>query len=128
MGARGEVQVLRGTEPGPPLPLVEVGGSAIAIVWPGVGAAHRSMHRIELAAGGRTVVQRHAMEAVYYVIQGEGAVHDPIEDGDGRPLVEGSMIHIEPGTSYRFEAGGSGILLLGGPCPADPALYQPMTG
>jgi mannose-6-phosphate isomerase-like protein (cupin superfamily) len=60
---------------------------------------------------------------VYYVIRGDGTVRDP-DGGDGQRLVEGSMIHVEPGTAYRFEAGGAGILLLGGPCPADPALYE----
>jgi quercetin dioxygenase-like cupin family protein len=122
-GAHGEVQVLRGAEPGPSLPLVENGGSASAIVWPGTGATLRSMHRIELSGGGRTVTLRHPMEAVYYVVSGQGTVQDPAEGSDDQPLVEGSMVHIEPGTAYRFRAGDNGMLLIGGPCPADPALY-----
>lgn len=124
MAARPEALVLRAADHGPLLPIVEGDGAARAIVWPGVGATHRSMQRIDLAAGSRTIALRHPMEAVYYVIQGDGAVCDP-DDGGAQPLIEGSMIHIEPGTAYRFEAGGSGMLLLGGPCPADPALYPP---
>jgi quercetin dioxygenase-like cupin family protein len=124
MGARPEALVLRAADHGPLLPIVEGDGAARAIVWPGVGATLRSMHRIALAAGSRTIELRHPMEAVYYVMQGDGAVRDP-DDGGEEPLIEGSMIHIEPGTAYRFEAGGSGMLLLGGPCPADPALYPP---
>ena len=124
MGARPEALVLRAADHGPLLPIVEGDGAACAIVWPGVGATHRSMHRIELAAGSHTIALRHPMEAVYYVMRGDGAVRDPDDGGDQR-LVEGSMIHVEPGTAYRFEAGGSGMLLLGGPCPADPALYPP---
>jgi mannose-6-phosphate isomerase-like protein (cupin superfamily) len=123
MGARRGALVLREGDHGPLLPIVEE-GSARAIVWPGIGATHRSMHRIELAAASRTTTLRHPTEAVYYVIRGDGAVHDPDDGSDGQRLVEGSMIHVEPGTAYRFEAGEAGILLLGGPCPADPTLYE----
>jgi quercetin dioxygenase-like cupin family protein len=123
MRAPGEVRVLRAADHGPMLPIIEGEGSARPIVWPGVGAAFRTMHRIELAAGSRTIALKHEMEAAYYVIRGDGIVQDP-ENESTEPLVEGSMIFVEPGTAYTFEAGGAGILLLGGPCPADPALYQ----
>ncbi|MGH6919365.1 MAG: hypothetical protein ACREJ0_16865 [Geminicoccaceae bacterium] len=123
MRAPGEVRVLGAADHGPLLPIVEGEGSAVPIVWPGAGAAFRTMHRIELAGGSRTVGLRHAMEAAYYVIRGDGVVRDP-DGGDSEPLVEGSMIFVEPGTAYQIEAGGGGMLLLGGPCPADPALYQ----
>lgn len=122
MRARREVRVVRAADHGPTLPIVEGEGSARAIIWPGGGAALRSMHRIELGGGSRTVALQHPMEAVYYVMRGDGVVRDPGGAG-GEPLVEGSMVHVEPGTAYRFEAGNAGILLLGGPCPADPALY-----
>jgi mannose-6-phosphate isomerase-like protein (cupin superfamily) len=123
MRAPREVRVLRAADHGPPLPIVEGDGSARPIVWPGVGAAFRTIHRIELAGGSRTVPLQHEMEAAYYVIRGDGAIRDPAEDGD-EPLVEGSMIFVEPGTAYLIEAGSAGILLIGGPCPADPALYR----
>ena len=118
-----EVRVLRAADHGPALPIIEGEGSARPIVWPGSGAACRTMHRIELAGGSRTIALKHAMEAAYYVIRGDGVVRDP-DEGSSEPLVEGSMIFVEPGTAYAFEAGGAGIVLLGGPCPADPALYQ----
>jgi len=124
MRAPREVRVLCAADHGPALPIVEGEGSARPIVWPGSGAAFRTMHRIELAGGSRTVALKHAMEAAYYVIRGDGVVRDPDEDST-EPLVEGSMIFVEPGTTYLIEAGGAGLLLLGGPCPADPALYQP---
>jgi mannose-6-phosphate isomerase-like protein (cupin superfamily) len=122
MRAPREVRVLRAADHGPVLPIVEGDGSARPIVWPGSGAAFRTMHRIELAGGSRTVALKHAMEAAYYVIRGDGLVRDPDADS-AEPLVEGSMIFVEPGTTYRIEAGSAGMLLLGGPCPADPALY-----
>jgi mannose-6-phosphate isomerase-like protein (cupin superfamily) len=123
MLAPGEVRVLRAADHGPVLPIVEGEGSARPIVWPGAGAAFRTMHKIELAGGSRTVALRHEMEAAYYVVRGDGVVRDPDEDR-GEALVEGSMIFVEPGTAYLIEAGGIGLLLLGGPCPADPALYR----
>jgi quercetin dioxygenase-like cupin family protein len=107
----------------PPLPLVDGGGRAVALVWPGVGALQRSMHHVALQPGDRTVVQRHDQEAVYYVKAGAGSVLDP-DTGTSERLIEGSMVHVEPGTAYRFEAGGEGLELLGGPCPPDPALYK----
>jgi quercetin dioxygenase-like cupin family protein len=106
----------------PALKLVEGDGRAVALVWPGTGAAQRSMHHIALHPGDHTVPQRHAQEAVYYVKSGAGSVLDP-EAGTRDDLVEGSMIHIEPGTAYRFKAGIEGLELLGGPCPPDPDLY-----
>ena len=98
-------------------------GEAYAVVWPGVGAQMRSMHRISLGAGSATVPQRHPMEAVYSVIAGGGTVRDP-DTGTAEALVDGSMFHVEPGTAYVVEAGAGGIELVGGPCPADPALYR----
>jgi mannose-6-phosphate isomerase-like protein (cupin superfamily) len=97
-------------------------GVALAVIWPGVGAQLRSMHRIRLAPGARTVPLRHAMEAVYYVMSGAGTVLDP-DEPVARPLTEGAMVHVEPGTGYVLAAGPEGIEVIGGPCPADSALY-----
>jgi mannose-6-phosphate isomerase-like protein (cupin superfamily) len=118
--AAGELQVLD-AESGPELPIVEGAGSARAIVWPGTGARLRSMHRIRLEAGAGTVPLTHPSDAVYYVIAGAGSVEEP--GGDGRPLELGSMAHVDAGTTYRFRAGDAGLDLIGGPAPADPALY-----
>ena len=106
----------------PELPIVEGAGSAHAIVWPGVGAEIRSIHRISLGGGARTTEMNHPMEAVYYIIEGSGSVGEPSEPG-GEPLVEGSMIFVEPNTAYVIRANDGGIELMGGPCPPDPALY-----
>ena len=114
------IQIL---EPGPSLPLVEGEGSARAVIWPGIGARLRSLHRISLGAGARTVELRHAGEAVYYVIAGEGRALDG-GDGSAQELVRGSMVFVEPGTSYRLAAGERGLELVGGPCPPDPKLYE----
>jgi quercetin dioxygenase-like cupin family protein len=117
------VVVLDADDQCPHLPIVEGGGQALAVVWPGVGASMRSMHRISLRPGGSTVRMSHPMEAAYYVMGGSGTVVAP-DTGDATPLVDGSMIHVEPGTAYLYQAGENGMELIGGPCPADPALYR----
>ena len=106
----------------PELPIVDGAGSAHAIVWPGVGAEIRSIHRISLGSGARTTEMSHPMEAVYYIIEGSGSVGDPSASTNDA-LVEGSMIFVEPNTAYVISAGDGGIEIMGGPCPPDPALY-----
>jgi mannose-6-phosphate isomerase-like protein (cupin superfamily) len=112
---------------GPRLPIVEGEGEARAIVWPGMGARHRSLHRITLAEGARTTALRHPMEAVYYVVEGSASVVDA-ENGSRQGLVEGAMVHIGPDTPYRFEASAGVVELVGGPCPPDPDLYRQLEG
>jgi quercetin dioxygenase-like cupin family protein len=113
---------LRGS--GPALPIVEgPDGSARAVIWPGSGAVERSIALITLASSSQTVWLEHPGEAVYYVMRGSGSVRGDAADGD-RTLVEGSIVHIGPRTGYRLIAGMDGLELFGGPCPADPALYD----
>jgi mannose-6-phosphate isomerase-like protein (cupin superfamily) len=118
-----EVRVIPDDSETVPLALVEQSGTARALVWPGVGAHMRSMHRISLQRGGRTVPLHHPMEAVYYVIEGGVEVEDL--DSRKRQLVgPGGMFLVDPGTMYRIESGANGSELVGGPCPADPRLYH----
>jgi quercetin dioxygenase-like cupin family protein len=105
-----------GTTDGPDVRVLEGAGRAHAVVWPGIGAQLRSMMRISLPPDARTLELSHPSDAVYYVIEGGGQVA-------GEQLVEGSMVHVDRGTAYRFEAGDGGLELVGGPAPADPALY-----
>ena len=119
---RGRVQVVRASEPGPGLSVVEAGGSAHAVVWPGSGAQQRSMHLITLDPGGRTVDLSHESECVYHVSEGSGTIVD-LDADESYEAITGSMFLIEPGTSYQFTAGTEGAVILGGPCPPDPALY-----
>lgn len=118
--------LVRVHDPGPALPLVEGGGEARALIWPGVGARLRTMHRISLAEGGRTGELRHPGEAVYYVIAGGGRVREP--GGDSQEVREGSMVLVEAGTAYVIESGPGGAELVGGPCPPDPRLYAHLGG
>jgi quercetin dioxygenase-like cupin family protein len=106
------VAILKGGEP---LDVVASGGRAVAIAWPGNGSHHRSMHRIELDAGGETRPLRHASEAVYFVAQGAGAV------GDSR-LKARDMVYVPRRTPYAFSA-TQPMTIYGGPCPPDGSLY-----
>jgi quercetin dioxygenase-like cupin family protein len=97
-------------------------GARWGVIWPGMGAQCRSLHRVSLGTGGSTVPLRHPGEAVYYVLSGRGTVSDAARAP--HPLTEGAMIHIAPQGGYRFEAWEPGLELIGGPCPPDPALYD----
>jgi hypothetical protein len=116
------VRVLLDDSSCPELDIIEQGGTARAIAWPGVGSHMRSMHRISLTSGGTSRPLRHPMESVYYVIQGEATAND-LDDGIGHELVARSMILIDPGTTYTLSGGAHGAEIVGGPCPPDPGLY-----
>ncbi len=117
------VRVLDSGDACPTLPIIEQGGSARAVVWPGVGALHRSMHVIRLDANAATTPLSHPSDAVYHLCEGTATAADP-EGGDSFDIEVGAMLHIDAGTTYRIEAGGEGALLVGGPCPPDPAMYE----
>jgi quercetin dioxygenase-like cupin family protein len=118
----GEIQIVDGAT-GPVLPIVEGDGEARAIIWPGLGARSRSLHRLSLGSGASTVRLKHPSDAVYYVIAGVGSVRDS-EGGDSEQLRPGSMFHVDAGTAYVVTAADDGIELVGGPAPADDELYS----
>lgn len=119
-GAGVKVLPLRGA--GPLLPIVGGEGSARAVIWPGIGATQRSIHLIQLAPSSGTIRLEHPAESVYYILEGSGTV---VGDGpsEATRLTPGSMVHVGPGTGYRFAADGGGLEVVGGPCPSDPAVY-----
>ena len=105
------------------LPLVDgPSGEVRAVVWPGMGAQHRSMHHIRLPARAATFVHRHPSEAVYYAIRGTGAIED-LDAGTSHALRAGAFAHISPDLRYRIVAGDAELVCVGGPCPPDPAIY-----
>lgn len=106
-----------------PMPVIEQHGTASALIWPGAGAHLRSMHRISLREGGSTIPLSHPMEAVYYVIEGLIEVED-LDARTHQQVGSGGMFLIDPGTTYRIAATADGSELVGGPCPADPRLYD----
>jgi mannose-6-phosphate isomerase-like protein (cupin superfamily) len=125
-GRLAEVVVASAAE-GPELAIVAGEGTARAVIWPGMGAELRSMHRISLSRDSRTIEMTHPSDAVYYVIAGGGEAVDREAD-ERSALVVGSMVHVDGGTPYELVAGGDGMELIGGPCPADPSLYEGLSG
>lgn len=107
----------------PRLPLVVGEGEAAVVMWPGNGALYRTFQVLTLKPGDRTVDLTHPSDSAYYVSAGAGDVVD-LTTGERQALAEGAMLHIDRGDRYRFETEDTrGLVLIGGPCPADPALY-----
>lgn len=100
---------------GKPLDIVERGGTALALAWPGMGSRYRSMHRLELDGNGRTVRLCHESEAAYYVAAGSGRIA-------GKTVKGHDIVYVPRRTPYRFEA-EKGLTVVGGPCPPDESLY-----
>ena len=113
-----EIQVLRVDRDYVPIPGC---GELRAIVWPGMGAQHRSMHYLHLAAGETSHTWRHPGEAVYYVVLGSGWFEDR-SAGQRREVRAGLIVHLEAGTSYAVTAWDA-LICVGGPCPPDSSLY-----
>jgi len=125
--SKDRVVVVKASDSGPDLPILESGGTARALVWPGMGARERTMHLLTLAPSDRTIPLSHVSECVYHVSEGGGVMEDLGSD-DRHEVVTGSMLFIEPNTEYRFIAGPSGAVLLGGPCPPDNEMYEELKG
>jgi mannose-6-phosphate isomerase-like protein (cupin superfamily) len=117
------VTVIDSTAGCPELPIVVGDGHAEAVVWPGSGALHRSMHLIALQIGATTITLRHPSDCVYYVLEGTGSIRD-LASGVCSALDEGAMIHIDAGDSYQLCADAGPLRVIGGPCPADPQFYS----
>jgi len=117
-------RVITSQDWGRDLGIVRGTGSCTPLIWPGVGARHRSMHLLRLGPASSTIRMRHPSEAAYYVIDGRAQVEDH-DEGTAQPLVTGSMFHVGAGTAYAITAVGEGVTILGGPCPPDPAMYAP---
>jgi quercetin dioxygenase-like cupin family protein len=103
-----------------PLDIVESGGQAVALAWPGTGSFFRGMHRIDLTTGGRTKHFRHPGEAAYVVASGTTEVLD--SDGEARHVEAPTVLFVPAATEYVLASAG-GAIIFGGPCPPDPALY-----
>jgi mannose-6-phosphate isomerase-like protein (cupin superfamily) len=105
------------------IPIVDGVGNAKVVIWPGMGARHRTFQVINLGENSKTIQLSHPQsDAAYYVVKGQGRVLD-LGTGVSQALGEGGMVHIDANDRYQFVAGVSGMELLGGPCPADASLY-----
>lgn len=117
------IMVIRDDEAATPVSLVPGADCAVALIWPGMGARHRSMHRISLRPGMASVILQHESDSVYYVVKGAAEVVD-VDDGHSLACNAGSAVHIDAGTRYQLRAGTTPATVVGGACPADPRLYE----
>lgn len=115
--------VIRDEEDAIRVPLLPEADCAVALVWPGMGARHRSLHRISFQPGMASFIFRHESDSVYYVVDGSAEVVDA-EDGRALECDAGSAVHIAAGTRYQLRAGATPATVVGGACPPDPRLYQ----
>jgi mannose-6-phosphate isomerase-like protein (cupin superfamily) len=127
MSNQDAVRVISPSQWGPPMDIVRGGATCRAIVWPGNGGYERSLHYFAMPQGSSTVELVHRSEAVYYVAEGSVLVSD-LTDAKSREVGVGGMFHIEIGTQYLFVAEQENTVVLGGPCPADIALYEALSG
>lgn len=98
---------------------LSIGGRAVTLVGPHMGARHRTMCDVRLAPGEATLDLCHPSEAVWYVVEGTGeAVR---ATGDVLALEPGGMIHAQAGARYTIRA-ASPLRVVGGPSPPDPEL------
>ncbi|WP_315927619.1 hypothetical protein [Mesorhizobium sp. SP-1A] len=124
----GAVRVIDSAVDCPRLPIIVGEGTAVAAMWPGNGAKWRTFNVLDIKAGSQTIDLQHPSDSVYYVRAGAGVVID-IATGRATQLAEGTMLHIDRGDAYRFEAASNhDLLVIGGPCPADERLYQHLKG
>ncbi|WP_315927617.1 hypothetical protein [Mesorhizobium sp. SP-1A] len=74
---------------------------------------------IDLASGACTADMKHSAGSIYYVDDGAGAVID-VTKGIQTPLSEGTVVHIERHSRYRFEAADDQpLVLIGGHGPTN---------
>lgn len=117
------IAVIRDDEHAVSVPLVPGADCAVALIWPGMGARHRSLHRISLAPGMATVTLKHDSDSVYYVVTGAAELID-VDAGRALGCDAGSAVHIDEGTRYQLRASLVSATVVGGACPADPRLYS----
>lgn len=123
----GAIRVIDSAVDCPRLPIIVGEGTAVAAMWPGNGAKWRTFNVVDIKAGSQTIDLQHASDSVYYVKGGSGVVID-VATGRSTQLSEGTMLHIDRGDIYRFEASAKNdLLVIGGPCPADERLYRHLT-
>ncbi|WP_342661751.1 cupin domain-containing protein [Rhodococcus ruber] len=92
------------------------------IIGPNSQTRRRSLYNLEFGANSSTAALAHESEAVYYVVSGNATVTEHLTTGNSRhDLVEGSMIHVLPGSVYTLNS-STGARLVGGPSPVDEAL------
>lgn len=96
------------------------------VVFPGVGAQTANMNYVVLEPGEANQPHSHQVsEDTIVILSGRGSVDDLTHRVTLR-FEAGDVIHVPVAIEHRVKADlGSGIVSVGGPCPADPAMLGP---
>lgn len=105
------------------LPLIS--SDARMIVWPGVGAWDATMNYVRMAPGEANKVHAHLeSEDTIVILEGRGSVAD-LTNGVTLEFSAGDVIHVPVNVRHAVRADrGTGIVSVGGPCPADLAMLR----
>lgn len=107
------------------LPYTQGKGIAKAVIWPGMGAKHGSMHYFLMEPGAKNVPHRHPVsEDMFYVLQGSGVIVD-YDQNIEHPFTRGNFIYVPAGVNHAVHSEGpDDYISVGGPCPIDHAMYK----
>jgi len=106
------------------IPLIK-GGMAKAIIWPGMGAKHGTMHYFVMKPGEENVHHVHdEAEDMFYIVQGKGVIVDG-NNGKEHPFQKGDFVYVSPGTPHAAKSfGPEDYISVGGPTPPDLSIYK----
>lgn len=109
----------------PSLRLPLISRDARFVVWPGVGAWTANMNYVRLDPGEANVPHVHVeSEDTIFILEGQGTICDYTNDIE-IPFRAGCIVHVPVGVRHAVKADrGTGIVSVGGPCPADVPLLK----
>ncbi len=117
------VRVFHRDDPSAMLPIISA--DARLVVWPGVGALTANMNYVRLQPGEANSphVHQHSEDTIF-ILDGRGTVDD-LTNGFRLEFQAGDVVHVPPGIRHAVNADrGSGIVSVGGPCPADDGILR----
>lgn len=118
------IRILRADREFVPLPGA-AGEESRAIVWPGMGARAGTIHFTTVQPGHSTQPRRFPnSELSFYAMQGRGKITD-LDLFSEHPFDTMDMAHVLPGVLHQVANRGTDpLIIIGGPCPPEPALYE----
>jgi quercetin dioxygenase-like cupin family protein len=117
------IKIFHRDQPAQMLPIVSK--DARLVVWPGIGSEVANMNYVVLEPGEENQPHSHAeSEDTIFILEGRGSVAD-LDNDVVLEFEAGDAIHVPPGVRHAVRADrDSGIVSVGGPCPADQGLLK----
>jgi quercetin dioxygenase-like cupin family protein len=122
-GGPDAIRTFHRDRPGVMLPMIA--SDARLVIWLGVGARGANMNYVNMQPGEENVPHAHPdSEDTIYIVSGRGTVED-LTNGFELEFEAGQAIQVPPGIQHRVKADrGSGVVSVGGPCPADERMLR----